>query len=114
MVKCMEKLLVELMESESLVNIYLDGEDSKAEGAAIILLPQWSPLSPLGQSAKYTVCFGPAIQFFAVSSIPKAIEKINEILATAKRKVIPRLLFGRNCSQRTRTQLTNGIKKEVV
>lgn len=84
-------LAFDLIESEALVNIFLDREGFTAEKAAIIITD--SPLGhkPIMPGDKVTLWFGRELSKESFKTRRQAYDRAIQIISTARTKVYPRI-----------------------
>lgn len=83
MMPIQQKLLFDLMESESDVNIFVDRPDFKAKGAGFIIISSSIGHFPKQRGDKYTLWFGRGIERFSFKTFKEAVAKVFQIMKTA-------------------------------
>jgi len=86
-----EDLAFDLVESDALVNIFMDREGFTAEKAAIIITDSPIGHKPIMPGDKVTLWFGRGIARESFKTRKQAYEKATEILSKAKTKIYPRI-----------------------
>jgi len=86
-----KELLFDLIESEALVNIYLDREGFTAKGAGIIITSSVLGHFPKRKGDKVTLWFGLGVMKESFKTKKAAYQRAIEILQTAERIITPRI-----------------------
>jgi len=86
-----EDLAFDLVESEALVNIFMDREGFTAEKAGIIITDSPIGHKPIMPGDKVTLWFGRGIGRESFKNKIQAYERAIEIMSKAKTKIYPRI-----------------------
>jgi len=86
-----EDLAFDLVESEALVNIFMDREGFTAEKAGIIITDSPIGHKPIMPGDKVTLWFGRGIAKDSFKNREQAYKRAIEILSKAKTKINPRI-----------------------
>ena len=86
-----QEALFDLMESESVLNIFVDGPGFKASSAAIIIIGSPVGHLPKKKGDKLTLWFGRGIERDSFKNFKEAAERAVKILSTTRAEVTFRI-----------------------